>query len=117
MLVTDGGVVWADRSDDPSRLPDSRGRWSAIWKHRDALQVIAHTHPHGPLAFSATDRTTMDGLDAALGHAQTYAVVAPSGTIWRRDGEQWRSDDDPEADEPWWVDLIRWASGIGDTDR
>ena len=95
LLITDGGVVWADRSDDPSRLPDSRGRWDAIWLHRDTLRVIAHSHPNGPLLFSATDQATMKAVDAALGRPQTYAVVARTGTIWQQHEERWRSSDDP----------------------
>jgi len=102
-----GAVLWTDRSDDAHLLPDSRERWTAIWVQRDELELIAHSHPRGPLAFSETDRSTMAALDTALGCPQHYAVVAPSGMIGWHDNEQ--SD---FQEEPWWADLLRAASGI-----
>ena len=37
-----GAILWADASNSPAALPDSRARWEAIWTHRDELEVIAH---------------------------------------------------------------------------
>jgi hypothetical protein len=113
LIGRDGAVLWAERSSDPAALPDSRSRWEAIWRHREDLVTVAHSHPHGPAAPSSTDRSTMEGVDAALGRALDYAVVTPGAMILCREGEAW-----VETDEPWWAWLLRTASGMTDeTDR
>lgn len=104
-----GALLWADASDSPALLPDSRDRWDAIWKHRDELEIIAHSHPMGPSAFSAEDESTMAALDDALGRKLTYYVIAPSITISR--------DQNPVSPEPWWVALMRLASGMRKDDE
>ena len=76
-------VLYADESDSPSRLPDSRTRWEAIWCERERLVEIAHSHPHGPLGFSEEDESTMTALTTALGRRLTFSVVAPTGMIRR----------------------------------
>jgi hypothetical protein len=106
-----GAVLWADASDSAEALPDSRARWEAIWRHRGELDAIAHSHPVGPAAFSAEDESTMQAIDGALGRELRYYVVAPRQTI-ARTGER----TGVVTPEPWWVELIRLASGmdIGD---
>ncbi|GAA0936628.1 hypothetical protein [Virgisporangium aurantiacum] len=109
LLDAEGTVLWRDSSGDPSALPDSRERWSAIWACRDALAEVAHSHPRGPLAFSATDLSTMDAVDAALGRPLGYAVVTPENLLRRRpDGTTLIEDV-----EPAWVLDLRRASGLG----
>ena len=109
LLDAEGAVLWHDSSGDPSALPDSRERWSAIWARRDVLAEVAHSHPRGPLAFSATDLSTMDAVDAALGRRLGYAVVTPENLLRRRpDGSTLIEDD-----EPAWVTDLRRASGMG----
>jgi len=105
-LVSAGGeVLWSDRGS-PGALPDSVDRWHAIWHHRAALDVIAHTHPGGLLAFSEEDRTTMAAIDAALGRPLRYAVVTAHGVLYRdRDGSVRQADH-----EPAWVAALRAAS-------
>lgn len=98
-----GALLWADASDSPAALPDSRDRWDAIWRHRDELEIIAHSHPLGPGAFSAEDESTMEALDSALGKKLNYMVVAPRVTISR---------EGTVSPEPWWVALLRLASGM-----
>jgi Prokaryotic homologs of the JAB domain len=105
------GVLWAERSSNPISLPDSRVRWEAMWRHRDVLAIVAHTHPSGPLAFSSTDRSTMVALDAALGRCLTYAVVTREGMLRCTDGVASVS-----ADEPWWTWLLRLTSGMAELD-
>ena len=104
-----GAVLWADASDSPVALPDTRDRWEAIWERRGELVEIAHSHPVGPAAFSAEDESTMDAIDSALGRAVRYSVVAPTAVIVRDGGETFRLD---PADEPWWAGLLRLASGM-----
>jgi len=108
-LVGKGGaILWADASDSPAALPDSRERWEAIWKYRDELEVIAHSHPMGPSAFSAEDESTMEALDSALGKAMRYMVVAPRVTIAKA-GDSAVEEVSPQ---PWWAALLRLASGM-----
>jgi hypothetical protein len=85
LLDEEGAVLWSDVCT-ASELSDSRARWEAIWSRRQAVAAVAHSHPHGPLAFSGVDRTTMAALDAALGRSLSYLVVAPGGVVACRDG-------------------------------
>ena len=100
-------ILWGDASDSPAALPDSRARWEAIWRHRDELSAIVHSHPVGPAAFSAEDLSTMQALDSALGKPMRYCVVAPRITISRRDATT-----ETVSPEPWWAGLLRLASGM-----
>jgi hypothetical protein len=84
-------------------LPDSRTRWEAIWRLREQVVEIAHTHPGGLLAFSAEDLTTMDAIDCALGRKLGYAVVTADNLLRRGpDGAIM-----VEAGEPPWLAEIR----------
>lgn len=107
LIGSGGAILWADASDSPAALPDSRRRWEAIWELRDQLEEIAHSHPVGPSAFSREDETTMAALDSALGKVVRFSVVAPRVTI-ARDGDQ-TVEVNPE---PWWAALLRLASGM-----
>jgi len=107
LIGPDGAVLWADASRSPVALPDSRDRWEAIWRLRDGLVEIAHSHPAGPAAFSAEDESTMAAIDSALGRAVRYSVVAPRAMIVRADAETVAI-----APEPWWAGLLRLASGM-----
>ena len=98
-------VLWADASDSPVALPDSRARWEAIWSRRGRLREIAHSHPVGPLGFSAEDESTMEALEAGLGRRLRFSVVAPAGMVRRMRGKDRRVDP-----EPWWAELLRTVS-------
>ncbi len=109
LIGRDNAILYADAGTSPSALPDSRARWDAIWRHRAELEVIAHSHPIGPAAFSAEDRSTMHAIDSALGRHVRYSVVAPRVTILCV------APDDlilPLAPEPWWAGLLRLSSGM-----
>lgn len=110
LIGKDGSVLWADASDSPAALPDSRARWEAIWSRRDAIEVIVHSHPIGPAAFSAEDKSTMEALDSALGRPVRYMVVAPNVTIARQGPDP--STTNEVIPEPWWAALLRLASGM-----
>jgi hypothetical protein len=115
LIGRDGQVLWSDTSHDVSALYDSRARWDAIWGHRAQLAEIAHSHPAGALRFSAEDESTMSALGLALAELPVFSIVTPlSGPgqvhMLRRAGGL----DVPvtRADEPWWADLLRLASGM-----
>jgi hypothetical protein len=107
LVSRDGAVLWSDASSSPLALPDSRLRWEAIWSRRDVLDVVAHSHPVGPLAFSLEDESTMEALSSALGGRVRFAVVAPDGMLLRQG-----PTDEPVREEPWWARLLRLASGM-----
>ncbi len=97
-----GEVLWSDASDSPVFLPDSRERWEALWRLRADVKEIAHTHPLGPLAFSAEDETTMEAILLALGRPVRFCVVAPDGVLRREHGR-----DVLLTEEPAWVAALR----------
>ena len=107
LIGRDGTVLWSDASDSPVALPDSRARWEAIWRLRDELEEIAHSHPVGPLGFSAEDETTMAALTEALGRPVRFSVVAPTGMVVREGGEDVRITEEPE-----WASRLRAESGM-----
>lgn len=124
-LIGDGdAVLWSDASESPVALPDSRARWEAIWSRRASIVEIAHSHPIGPLAFSAEDESTMEALVSALGRSVVFSVVAPTGML-RRDIPRDEHSAAPNVEEssaraprtwrvspePWWAALLRLASG------
>ena len=101
-------VLWSDASTSPVLLPDSRARWEAIWKRRRRIVEIAHSHPVGPLGFSATDETTMTALTSALGKNVVFSVVAHAGMVRRNE----EGKDVIVEREPWWTNVLRLASGM-----
>ena len=103
-----GEVLWADVGSSPTALPDSPARWRAMWDRRDSVVEVAHSHPSGPLAFSDEDATTMAAVDAALGRWLTWSVVSPEGMVRISAGAAAHV----EHNEPWWVALLRTASGM-----
>jgi hypothetical protein len=102
-----GGEQAGPKLELSAALPDSRARWEAIWSRRDRIDVIAHSHPVGPEAFSREDETTMAALDSALGRVVRYGVVAPRVTLLREGAATTEM-----IPEPWWADLLRLASGM-----
>ncbi len=110
LIGRDGTVLWSDASDSPVWLPDSRARWEAIWRLRAELAEIAHSHPVGPLGFSAEDETTMAALTEALGRPVRFSVVAPDGMVVREDGK-----DMHVTREPAWAGLLRADSHMSNT--
>ena len=85
-----------------AHIPDSRDRWENIWKHRERITEIVHTHPGESLAFSDEDRTTMEAVEAGTGRSYTWSIVTARGFISQLDGK--RID---RKDAPWWLPLIR----------
>jgi Prokaryotic homologs of the JAB domain len=107
LLDRDGTVLWHD-TGTAAALPDSRQRWEAIWRHRAELAEIAHSHPHGPPAFSAEDRSTMAAIDDALGRPLCYCVVTVDKVL-RRGSDGVTLEVDPQ---PPWAAALRAASGM-----
>lgn len=108
LIGPDQALLWADLGPGPLALPDSRARWEALWRHREALVEVAHSHPLGPATFSEEDRTTMQALAAALPRTPRFSVLSPAGLLVREpDGREAQAPD-----EPWWCALLRAASGM-----
>lgn len=64
-------------------LPDSRNLWEILWKNREDLGGIAHTHPwHGPTQPSQTDVTTFAGLELGLGKRLVWPIVTFTDIIY-----------------------------------
>ncbi len=100
LQVVDAGICLAgsDREVNLERLP------SVI---REAIEEIAHSHPVGPLGFSAEDETTMAALTEALGRPVRFSVVAPDGMVMRENGRDVRV-----TEEPCWAGRLRVDSGM-----
>ncbi|MEX2552490.1 MAG: hypothetical protein WD627_05780 [Actinomycetota bacterium] len=113
LVGLDAEVMWADLDGTPGALKDSRARWEAIWRNRERLVEVAHTHPSGLLAFSSEDSTTMEAVDAALGRRLRYSVVTGEAVLLRDEFENTKV----VPVEPWWAELIRQASGMGRSNR
>jgi hypothetical protein len=107
LLDRDGTVLWQD-TGSAAALSDSRQRWEAIWRHRAELAEIAHSHPHGPLAFSLEDLSTMAAIDGALGRPLCYCVVI-ADKVLRRSADGATLEVDPQ---PLWAAALRAASGM-----
>jgi hypothetical protein len=107
LISHDNQVLWSDESDNAFLLPDSRERWEAIWRCRAELAEVAHSHPEGPLGFSAEDESTMSALTSALGRPLRFSVVAPEGMVSRVAGR-----DVLVSEEPWWAEPLRRVSGM-----
>jgi hypothetical protein len=109
IIGREGGVLWSDVGPSAAALPDRRERWDAIWRLREEIEELVHSHPAGPLGFSHEDETTMEALTAGLGRPLCFSVVAPRGTIRRQNGADVLVGLE---DEPWWSGLLRRASGM-----
>ena len=107
LIGNDGGILYADVSASPTALPDSRRRWEAIWAHRESLEEISHSHPLGSAEFSSEDETTIAAIRSALGRCVRFSVVSVDEMRVRVDNEE-----QIVAPEPWWADLMRYASGM-----
>lgn len=101
-----GSVLFSDASSSPAALPDSRARWEAIWRHRTEIELLVHSHPIGPHAFSAEDESTMKAVEDALGRELVWAVVSPEGVLTREKKVE------STVPAPWWAELVRLASGM-----
>jgi hypothetical protein len=107
LVGPDERVLYRDAGESAVRIPDARARWEAIWERRATVVEIAHSHPIGPLAFSAEDETTMAAIESALGKRVVFSVVAPDGMLRRQEGRDVRV-----SCEPRWAGELREVSGM-----
>lgn len=114
LLGADGEILFRDEGESAVFIPDSRGRWEAIWEERERLTEVAHSHPLGPLAFSREDETTMQALVTALARPIVFSVVTKDAMIRRRVDPTGSTTgpDERVADEPSWASELRKASGL-----
>lgn len=107
LISSNGAVFWCDASQSASALPDSRQRWRAIWERKLELSEIAHSHPLGPATFSNEDESTMSAIQSGLGRRLRFSIVTPEVYLVRDVAGERRVKS-----EPWWVCLLRLASGM-----
>lgn len=112
-----GSILYRDEGESASFIPDSRTRWEAIWSARDSLVEIAHSHPVGPLGFSAEDEGTMEAVTSALGRSVIFSVVTRDRMVRREVAPSSGSREGADvpvatADEPGWAAELRRASGL-----
>jgi len=78
-----GRVIWyhtpttaPKRGWSGGSIPDTRTLWDILWKHRDIVGGVAHTHPwEGPSGPSQTDVTTFAACESGLGKRLLWPVV------------------------------------------
>lgn len=79
MVFTESGAIlyWHDIDGrTENSIPDSRKLWDVLWRCRDHLGGVAHSHPwNGPSAPSYTDLTTFRAIEAALGRKLLWPIV------------------------------------------
>jgi len=85
-----------------TRIPDERQRWEIIWRHREEITEIAHSHPGEFLDFSSEDLTTMEAVEAGTGKVFTWSIVTKGGFLSRKAEQDHQRDD-----SPWWLGLMR----------
>jgi len=90
-----------------TKIPDNRERWEIIWRHRNEITEIAHSHPGEFLDFSHEDFTTMEAVEAGAGKMFTWSIITKSGFVSRKGDRDTRRDD-----APWWLDLMRTLSYV-----
>jgi len=100
-------LLYADSSNSATAISDSAKRWKRIWNLRHELVEISHSHPISAAEFSQEDETTMKALLAALGKNIRFSVVSAKATKVRNGTQEYFLEQ-----EPWWVDLLRSASGF-----
>src|SRR6266446_5526905 len=88
-----------------TRIPDDRDRWDIIWKHRDEITEIAHSHPGEFLDFSHEDLTTMEAVEAGTGKRFKWSIITKTGFLSRKANEETRTNN-----APWWLGLMRQLS-------
>lgn len=65
-------------SNNPFQINDDPIVWETIWKNRDDIEQIVHTHPLGPNGFSSTDYLSMGGIVMGLGKTIEFWLISPS---------------------------------------
>ena len=83
-------------------IPDERERWEVIWRYRNEITEIAHSHPGEFLDFSHEDLTTMEAVEAGTAKMFVWSIVTKHGFLSRKAGQ-----DNRREDLPWWLELMR----------
>jgi len=73
---------WSPQNAHIGAIPDSKNLWDLIWKHREQLGGIGHTHPFtGPSWPSQTDVTTFSAIERGLGKRLIWPIITLSEVI------------------------------------
>jgi proteasome lid subunit RPN8/RPN11 len=91
-------------------LPDSRELWDVIWKHRERLAGVAHSHPGGGVPGpSHEDVTTFSAVELALGRRLDWWITSADAVVVGRWEGPHKYDYRAERvePEPAWTERLR----------
>lgn len=71
-------IFWpSPKGNSQGSIEDSSVLWDRIWRNRDIIGGVAHTHPwNGTPSPSETDQTTWSAIDRALGRSLIWPIVS-----------------------------------------
>lgn len=92
-------------------VPDSSALWNCIWRNRDDILGVAHSHPgSGRPTASLIDVTTFSAIERGLGRRLTWWITSSDSWVQL----QWYGPEDivycssiPTIPEPEWLLKLR----------
>ena len=94
-------------------IPDSPELWEVLWRYRDRVAGIAHTHPGAGIPVpSKEDLTTFAACEAALGRRVRWWIVTRDHARCFRWGgpERLEYTTCEDAEDPPWLEALRTES-------
>jgi len=95
-------------------LPDSQALWDFIWKNRNEIMGIAHSHPgRGLPGPSHTDVTTFAAIEDGLGKRLLWWITSEDKLVvikWVGPGKHTYSSREISSNDPEWLKPLRNAS-------
>lgn len=75
-------------------LPDSTTLWEFLFRHKDVVSGVAHTHPwEGPASPSYTDITTFRAIEQGLGKTLVWPIFTFTDAVYLRWNAPWSEPD------------------------
>lgn len=108
---------WTPANRTAGSLPDSLTLWEVLWKNKDDLSGVAHSHPgYGDTGPSMEDLTTFAALESALADRLDWWITTGDRMVLVR----WVGPDEldyavlPVTQQPPWLYRLRTLSGYGE---
>jgi hypothetical protein len=91
-----------------TQIPDSLDLWEFLWKMRDVLGGVAHSHPGGgALNASWTDVSTFLAVERGLGRRLCWPIVSTQHqSVWYFKALNGGAGRPAFVDEPHWVEAL-----------